>query len=249
MGCTGPSGRHWGFDAPTLQHIGKAAVQAATSPTVWGPTAGALVFTIDDWDEKVSTWAAENTPLFGSESRAAHASDLLRGIAVGTATVAAVATPTGHDGSYDLYNKLWDVGLGGGAVAVTSAVTGILKDVTNRDRPDSSDTRSFPSGHASSAAVTSTLALRYVDYYPFPAWGTLSLKGALITLPYATGWARIEAKQHFPSDVLVGIALGNFFGTFVNELLKGGPEDQVRAVVTPTPEGLWLGVHVRFPAH
>ena len=61
MGCADPSGRPWGFDAPTLQHIGKAAVQAATSPTVWGPTAGALVFTIDDWDEKVSAWAVKNT--------------------------------------------------------------------------------------------------------------------------------------------------------------------------------------------
>ena len=134
MGCAGPSGRHWGFDAPTLQRIGKAAVRAATSPTVWGPTAGALVFTIDDWDEKVSAWAAENTPLFGSESRAAHASDLLRGIAVGTAAVAAVATPTGPDGSYALSNKLWDIGLGVGAVAVTSVVTESLKNVTNRDR-------------------------------------------------------------------------------------------------------------------
>ena len=31
--------------------------------------AGALVFTIDDWDEKVSAWATKNTPLFGSESQ------------------------------------------------------------------------------------------------------------------------------------------------------------------------------------
>jgi membrane-associated phospholipid phosphatase len=248
MGCTGPSGRHWGFHVPTVQRIGKAAAQAATSPTVWVPTAGALVFTIDDWDEKVAAWAADNAPLFGSASRAAHASDLFRDIAVGTATVAAVATPTGPEGSYHLATKLWDVGLGVGAVAVTSGVTERLKDVTNRARPDGSDSRSFPSGHASTTAVTSTLALRYVDAYPLPAWGTRSLKGALITLPYAAGWARLEANQHFPSDVLVGIALGNFFGTFVNALLKGSPEDQVRVVVTSTPEGLWLGVHVRFPA-
>ncbi len=38
--------------------------------------------------------------------------------------------------------------------------------------------------------------------------------------PYLTGWARIESKKHFPTDVLIGIAIGNFFGEFVNNLFE-----------------------------
>ncbi len=37
----------------------------------------------------------------------------------------------------------------------------------------------------------------------------------------ATAWARIEAKRHYPTDVLAGAALGNFIGAFINDAFIG----------------------------
>ncbi|MBD3343874.1 MAG: hypothetical protein GF401_02280 [Chitinivibrionales bacterium] len=34
-----------------------------------------------------------------------------------------------------------------------------------------------------------------------------------------TGWARVEAQKHYPTDVLVGAALGNFCATFAAGIL------------------------------
>ena len=48
---------------------------------------------------------------------------------------------------------------------------------------------------------------------------------ALHTLGYATAWARVEADRHFPSDVLAGVALGNFVAEFMRGILfEGKPE-------------------------
>jgi membrane-associated phospholipid phosphatase len=41
------------------------------------------------------------------------------------------------------------------------------------------------------------------------------------TLTAATAWARLEANQHFPSDVLAGVALGHFFGAFFTDAFLG----------------------------
>lgn len=63
----------------------------------------------------------------------------------------------------------------------------------------------WPSSHAlSMACVTGGL---WVVVGPGPLWGA----AALLTL--VTGWARIYAGAHFPSDVLAGWGLGLLAGT------------------------------------
>jgi hypothetical protein len=37
-------------------------------------------------------------------------------------------------------------------------------------------------------------------------------------------WARLEGNYHYPSDVLLGAALGNFIGRFLNDAFIG-PND------------------------
>jgi len=232
--------------APRLSwaRVGESAMAAVASPLVWVPTAGALTLQIDDWDREVSDWAADHNPLFGSEDNAQDASDALRSTAQLTLVVAALVTPTGENYTYDRERKVWDVGVGAGAVFATRSATGGIKKWTGRTRPDASSDRSFPSGHASHAAVTSTLALRYVDYVPTPVWVDTLARGTLVTLPYATGWARVEARRHFPADVLAGIALGNFFGVFANELLE--LDGNTGISFAPANGGGSLGFTTRF---
>src|SRR5262245_30267536 len=80
-GCTTlRDGRNWGQDAtfaPGWQHVREAAADAAKSPRVWLPLAGAALFQIDDWDRQTSDWARENTPIFGSQRNAEDFSDKL----------------------------------------------------------------------------------------------------------------------------------------------------------------------------
>ncbi len=77
-------------------------------------------------------------------------------------------------------------------------VTG-LKEAFPERRPDGSDRKSFPSGHASvSFAAAATLYNREGKAVGIPALAVASLVGV----------ARIEADKHFYYDVLVGSAIG-----------------------------------------
>jgi len=117
--------------------------------------------------------------------------------------------------------------LGGEAALDSLAMTYALKSVFRRQRPPLNDYRgsfwadgdSFPSEHAAAAwSIASIVA----HEYPGPltslfAYGMASLISA----------SRIDAKQHFPSDVLIGSTIGWLVGQHVyrrhhNPILGGG---------------------------
>jgi hypothetical protein len=83
-GCgTLENGRGWGQDAAwplDLERIGRAGRDALLSPATWVPLAGAGVFALGDLDERVSDWASEHHPLFGSQSGAEDAGNYLVGV-------------------------------------------------------------------------------------------------------------------------------------------------------------------------
>ena len=90
-----------------------------------------------------------------------------------------------------------------------------LDDVDARDRAftgdDVFDPHSFPSGHTSSAFVIATsLSLSYPRWYviaPSAVWAS------------TMGLARVWHGVHYPSDVLVGAAVGVVSGAAVHLLL------------------------------
>jgi len=65
--------------------------------------------------------------------------------------------------------------------------------------------QSFPSGHA--ATTFGTAAALLVCDFPL---GLLATAGA-----FAVIWARLELYRHYPSDIIVGAAIGIFFGLMV----------------------------------
>jgi len=100
-----------------------------------------------------------------------------------------------------------------------------------RTRPDGSDSRSFPSGHTSSAFTVSTiLARRYGWKMAIPAY----------TLATTTAIARMEDNRHYLSDVVAGAALGVAIG----ELITGGQSAHSRLQVTTTAST--VGLKLRF---
>jgi len=118
-------------------------------------------------------------------------------------------------------------------ILLTSGVTNLIKASVGRARPyvyapdwepgrelTSGDRAAFVSGHTSLAAAGSFFfATVFKDYYP-----DSKLKpyvwGAAVTIPAVTGYLRVRAAKHFPSDVLAGYALGAGIGYLVPTLHK-----------------------------
>jgi membrane-associated phospholipid phosphatase len=67
------------------------------------------------------------------------------------------------------------------------------------------------------------------------------------TMTAGTAWARVEAGRHYPSDVLVGIALGNFMGAFFTEAFLGlEPGARFSFSAAPMRDGAALNWDLRF---
>lgn len=248
MGRVG--GRVWGGDArllPGWDRVKGAATKAALSPETWVPAAGALVFQAAGWDDDVSEWASEHTPVFGSRDGASAASGYLMGTAAAAYVATALAAPGGDTASEVAANKARGLATGGAAAVTDFGLTQILKDLTNRSRPDGSDGRSFPSGHASVTATFETLASRNLDYLSLSKGDRTLLRVGLASVTVGTAWARVEAGRHFPSDVLAGIALGHFLGAFFNDAFLGaGDGDGLALAVEPSKEGVMLSLRWAF---
>lgn len=224
-GCTatGPRG-NWGAEAtltPGWNRVGTAAADALLSPCTWGPALGAAAFRIDHLDTRISDWAREETPLFGSTDKAANASDDLRLATELAWLTTGLAAPSGETLGSATWNKVKGLGIGYAAIKGTDYATSAVKKTADRTRPDASNDLSFPSGHSSHASVAATLAGRNLDYLSLPPAGKRAGNVALGALVAGTGWARIEAGKHYPSDVLAGAALGHFLGAFINDAFLG----------------------------
>ena len=110
-------------------------------------------------------------------------------------------------------DHLSETGLLAGEAAIDStAVAYAFKEVTQRQRPYQSNGNgnfftggtSFPSEHS---AIAWSIASVWAHEYP--GWFS---QAAAYGLASAITMTRITAKQHFPSDVILGSALGWYFG-------------------------------------
>lgn len=127
------------------------------------------------------------------------------------------------------------------AFLVNAAWTTALKYAVHRQRPDGSDSLSFPSGHTSNAFAWATVASHY--YGPkvsVPAY----LAAGLI------GVSRLDKNVHHLSDVLAGAALGYVVGRTVvredSEPVRHHPRVSLAPTVGPSGTGAGLGVSIDF---
>lgn len=246
-GCgTLPGGGRWGEDAiypVSWERVGKAAKNAVLDPVTWVSAGGAALFAIDDWDHRVSDWASERTPVFGSQRTADDLSTVFRDTLRVEAYLTLVLTPSGDDPLEWSLAKARGAAVEYLATRATAWPTTWLKDEVGRERPDGSSDKSFPSGHASAAFSSMRLANRNLDSIDMPVWARTSLKAGNHLLASGSAWARVEAKRHYPSDVLAGAALGNLVTTFIHDAFLNLPEDSTFSFyIEPSPKGVMASV-------
>jgi hypothetical protein len=251
QGCgTLSNGRGWGQDAtlsPGWDRIKRSAVNAALSPETWGPVAGAMVLQVDDMDKRISDWASKNNPIFGSHKDASNWDNYLEDSAGAAYFITAMTAPSGDDSSDWLIDKAKGLAIGAAASSITSASTTLIKGVSGRTRPDGSDNKSLPSGHASGTAVFTTLARRNLDSISLSPSSRIFADIGIISIAAGTGWARVEAQAHYPSDVLVGYALGHFFSAFINDAFLGLDNKKApQLTIKPSRKGMWVGMGWAF---
>ena len=84
------------------------------------------------------------------------------------------------------------------ALIVSTLVTEGLKQVVHKKRPDGSDYKSFPSGHATAAFAVATMQAHY-----HPKQAIFWYAGAS-----AISASRVTLRRHYTVDVLAGAAIG-----------------------------------------
>lgn len=232
---------YWGAAVgwPDGRQLARAAVNAARSPQTWAPLAGAAVFGLTDLDEEVSEWAVREKPLFGADAE--ESSDVLRGLAAGSYLLTAVTVPSDSAAS-----RASGLAVGLSTLALERVTVAGLKESAGRTRPDGSDDLSFPSGHASLASAAATMAADNLSYADIPDWVSTTSRIGLYGLAAGSGWARVEAEKHYPSDVLAGYAIGHFLARFMSEafLTSGASPSSVQISASPLPGGAEVTIRI-----
>ena len=248
-GCaTLPNGRNWGEDAtvqPGWERVGRAALAAVEAPGFWLPLAGAAVLQIDNWDHRISSWARRETPIFGSQQNASEWSDRLRSASAYAYFATVALTPGGEESGPWLLDKARGLAVGGAAIVVTDEESALLKRASARERPNGQDDQSMPSSHASRSAVLTELGRRNMQWVDVGEAARTAVDAGLTALTLGTGWARVEAGFHYPSDALVGMAIGDFNGAFFDDAFMGLPQPARMAIsVEPVHAGAELRVRL-----
>ena len=202
----------WGGQVqwPSAAKFAKAARSSAVDPQTWVPVLAAGVLIAADVDDQWSEDLADDQPLFGSDAE--DVSDDLRDLSTAAYVISALIVP-----SDSLADKSKGFAVGLGTMALDGIVNQGIKDLTGRRRPDDSNNNSFPSGHASKAASRTHLAINNIRQIDMPGWAKSTSIWGLHGVAVGTGLARVEARKHHLSDVLVGYALGNYIASFMNK--------------------------------
>ncbi len=114
------------------------------------------------------------------------------------------------------------------ALLISGVATEVLKLAVHRERPNGGNHNSFPSGHA---VVTASMAASISEMYDWD----LRLAVPLYLTTAFVGATRIEANEHFLSDVIAGITLGTLVGTSVAKYHKEKDSQGVLQDISITP--------------
>lgn len=164
--------------------------------------AGAAILSTTNLDRQLVNTIADHNIIFGSRENANQSSDNLREI-LAIEWVSSII--------FLEENKIETLFTDFVIVQSNFAITDKLKEETHRDRPQGAGaTNSFPSAHTSSSFAYAHLVNSHWDHVLRGKNDVKYLEVEYFNnfLASLVGWSRLEANQHYPSDVLAGAALG-----------------------------------------
>ena len=215
--------------------------KAAFEKNVWLPSSGALLIFLTGQDGAISDWASQKRPLFNTKQNAANYSDAVAFYylpAVNLITKGVSQFQNKHNPNLLVHYSSFLM-----APALTYLVNRVLKDSTGRMRPDSSNDLSFPSAHAS---LSSSLNEEFYHsgklvYSEGVTNGIYAFNEVMVG---SVAWARLEARRHHITDVLVGYSLGKFLSHFFHAYFFN-EDEQVKLTLDYQP-GQWSAGHLKW---
>lgn len=227
--------------------VKSAAKSSIYSAQTWVPLSGALLFSLGGFDLKFSNWLTSKTPLFGSENNARSSSENLKNVLYAQAFLFTLFSDNEKSSSswyFDKGKKILVTGLG---LTATLLLTRNMKKQSGRQRPNGIGDDSFPSEHSSTSFALSAVSIRSLDQTNLSRPWKTGLKLSSSILASSVAWARMESGRHYPTDVLVGAALGNLMTTFVYESFidtRRAPNFSMH--LAPTNDGFVSGFTLNF---
>lgn len=105
---------------------------------------------------------------------------------------------------------------------------------------------SMYSGHVANATAATFFAVKvYLDYHPEMRKKKFLLYGLASLPPLFAGYTRVKALAHFPSDVMMGYAIGGLFGILVPEMHRiKNPKLNVNTFYDGQSKGLTLAWNI-----
>lgn len=228
------------------EHWTHSADRAARDSGTWMPLAGAAVVAVGGWDRQWQRSLAKHQYLFDDDGEDASNRLIQAGtLLYATSVVFAAPEDTAFVDALDW--KAANLATFVASKASVDELTGRMKPASGRERPDGVPDDAFPSRHSATSAAQTTLTRRNLDYIDMNPTVRDAAKIGLHALDGLTGLARIEADQHYPTDVLAGIALGNFISSFAfNLLLERDDPQPYELAVVPALNGYALQTRFAF---
>lgn len=233
-GCTTTTGQPSLGESVTVTpgwpKLKSSTTQAFLDPNVWSTLLTAALLQIDDLDHEISDQLREDTPLFGSTQDARDASDDFRSLNQIAYISTALLVPGPEDVDEWFGTKAKLIGSEWLTTETAGEFTTRIQPYSDREKPNEKNGNSFPSYHTVTTTTSAQMAKLNVEYMPIGTTSQQALNYTFDGIAALTAWARVEAGEHYPSDVLVGWALGHIFGHLGKAFIV---PDQQQLVIRP----------------
>ena len=232
---------------PSMERVTDVTKVVIREPETWVPLTAAALIGIAGVDREISDWASENTPVFGSQETADNRSDDIRNLLIAgmAATSAFAPVPVVDDRNQYRVRRFAANALGGIASA---SVVEFGKVTVRRDRPNDRNSESFPSGHSGGAFTAAVQIEQTLNETIEKPWLRKSIKVGTTGAASLVAWARVEAQEHFPVDVLVSAGFSNLIAkVFYQSLVNDDDQSGVPPIaVEASRKGFMVRLDQRF---
>ncbi len=135
-------------------------------------------------------------------------------------------------------------------VLISQGLTTLTKGLAKRTRPfaynpevemdkklERTARTSFYSGHTGTVSAFCFFSAKvFSDYHPDSKWKPV-VWGAAGALPAITGYLRVKAGKHFPTDVMTGYVVCGAIGYFIPHIHRSDGEEQMSLQFQPGLQG------------